>query len=276
VSDDPLAAAKAKARATYDAAADHFDDAPLAFWDLYGRRTVERLALRPGQAVLDVCCGTGASALPAAETVGPGGSVVAVDLAERQLERGRAKAVARGLRNVDFRVGDMTALGFPNGAFDAVVIVFGIFFVPDMEKQVRELLRMTKPGGTLAVTTWGPDLFEPMHAVWKASLTEACPDLVNAFNPWDRITTPDAVRALLADGGGADIQIVAENGRQRLARPEDWWTIALGSGLRWAIDRMTDDARARVFDRNVGFARANAVDVVETNVIYGVARRCGR
>jgi ubiquinone/menaquinone biosynthesis C-methylase UbiE len=272
VPDDPLAAAKAKARATYDAAADHFDDAPLAFWDVYGRRIVERLALRPGQAVLDVCCGTGASALPAAEAVGPGGSVVAVDLSERLLERGSAKAAARGLRNVDFRVGDMTALGFPDGAFDAVVIVFGIFFVPDMEKQVRELLRMTKPGGALAVTTWGPRLWEPMHAVWKASLAEACPDLVNAFNPWDRITTPDAVRALLADGGGAEVQVVAENGRQRLARPEDWWTIALGSGLRWAIDRMTDDARTRVFDRNVGFARANAVDAVETNVIYGIAR----
>jgi len=273
VSDDPLAAAKAKARATYDAAADHFDDAALAFWDVYGRRTVERLAVRPGQAVLDVCCGTGASALPAAEAVGPGGSVVAVDLAERLLERGRAKAAARSLRNVDFRVGDMTALGFPDGAFDAVVIVFGIFFVPDMEKQVRELLRMTKPGGAIAVTTWGPDIFEPMHAVWKASLGEACPDLVNAFNPWDRITTPDAVHALLADGGGADIRVVAENGQQRLARPEDWWTIALGSGFRWAIDRMRDDARARVYDRNVGFARANAVDAVQTNVIYGIARR---
>jgi ubiquinone/menaquinone biosynthesis C-methylase UbiE len=272
VPDDPLAAAKAKARATYEAAADHFDDAPLAFWDASGRRTVDRLALRPGQVVLDVCCGTGASALPAAEAVGPGGSVVAVDLAERLLERGRAKADARGLRNVDFRVGDMTDLGFPDGAFDAVVIVFGIFFVPDMEKQVRELLRMTKPGGALAVTTWGPRLWEPMHAVWKESLAEACPELVSVFNPWDRITTPDAVRTLLADGGGSDIQVVAEDGRQRLARPEDWWTIALGSGLRWTIDRMTDDARTRVFDRNVGFARANSVDAIETNVICGIAR----
>jgi SAM-dependent methyltransferase len=233
---------------------------------------VERLSLRPGQAVLDVCCGTGASALPAAEALGPGGSVVAVDLSDRLLEHGRAKAAARGLRNVDFRVGDMTNLGFPDGAFDAVVIVFGIFFVPDMEKQVRELLRMTKPGGALAVTTWGPRLFEPMHAEWKASLAEAAPDLVSAFNPWDRITTPEAVRTLLADGGAGDIDVVAEGGRQTLARPEDWWTIALGSGFRWAIDRMTDDARARVLDRNVGFARANAVDAIETNVIYAIAR----
>jgi ubiquinone/menaquinone biosynthesis C-methylase UbiE len=271
--DDPLAAAREKARATYDAASDHFDDAPLAFWDVHGRRTVERLALKSGQIVLDVCCGTGASALPAAEAVGPSGSVVAVDLADRLLERGRAKAVARDLRNVDFRVGDMTNLGFPDGVFDAVVIVFGIFFVPDMEKQVRELLRMTKPGGRVAVTTWGPRLFEPMHTVWRASLAEACPHLVSAFNPWDRITTPDVVRSLLAGGGGRDIEVVPEDGRQRLARPDDWWTIALGSGLRWAVDRMMDEAKTRVFDLNVGFARANGVEAVETNVIYGVARR---
>ncbi|HEX8796410.1 MAG TPA: class I SAM-dependent methyltransferase [Polyangiaceae bacterium] len=273
--DDALAAAKAKARATYDAAADHFDDAPLAFWEKYGRRTVEALAVRPGHAVLDVCCGTGASALPAAQAAGPSGSVIGVDLAERLLERARVKAAALGVRNVDFRVGDMTDLGFPDGTFDAVVIVFGIFFVPDMEKQVRELLRMTKPGGRVAVTTWGPRAWEPMHAVWRASLAEACPELANTFNPWDRITTPDAVRKLLADGGGTDIEVVDEDGRQPIAAPEDWWTIALGSGLRWAIDRMTEEARRRVFERNVRFARENAVDAIETNVIYGIARRPG-
>ena len=59
---DPLETAKAKAAATYNAAADHFDDAPLAFWDRYGRRTVERLGLAEGALVLDAGCGSGASA----------------------------------------------------------------------------------------------------------------------------------------------------------------------------------------------------------------------
>ncbi len=62
--DDPLKQAKAKAATTYDAASDHFDDEPLGFWGRIGRRTVERLALAPGDNVLDVGCGTGASALP--------------------------------------------------------------------------------------------------------------------------------------------------------------------------------------------------------------------
>ena len=60
--------AKLKAASTYNAAADHFDDGPLAFWDRYGRGTIERLRLKPGSVVLDVGCGSGASAIPAAET----------------------------------------------------------------------------------------------------------------------------------------------------------------------------------------------------------------
>ena len=88
------------AASTYSAAADHFDELP--FWDRIGRRTVDRLALQAGESVLDACCGTGASALPAAHAVGPGGRVVGLDLAEPALARARAKAREQGLRNVEF------------------------------------------------------------------------------------------------------------------------------------------------------------------------------
>src|SRR5262245_20699899 len=121
--------ARAKAERTYNAAADHFDDEPLAFWARIGARTVSRLELHPGASVLDVGCGTGASALPAAEAVGPDGHVIGVDLADRMLEQARDKARALGLTNVDFRAGDMTATGYPDGSFDAVVSVLSIFFV---------------------------------------------------------------------------------------------------------------------------------------------------
>jgi 2-polyprenyl-3-methyl-5-hydroxy-6-metoxy-1,4-benzoquinol methylase len=95
--DDPLKKAKEKAAATYDAAADHFDDEPLSFWDRVGNRTVANLKLHAGAKVLDVGCGTGASALPAAQAVGKNGSVVGVDLVSRLLDRARAKALAAGL-----------------------------------------------------------------------------------------------------------------------------------------------------------------------------------
>src|SRR5437879_5221698 len=110
-------AIKAQLRATYNAAADHFDDAPLNLWNHCGRRTVELASIRPGGRVLDVCCGSGASAIPAAERVGPSGHVLGTDLAERLLDLARAKAAARDLTNVDFQVGDMTRLAVDRADF---------------------------------------------------------------------------------------------------------------------------------------------------------------
>jgi ubiquinone/menaquinone biosynthesis C-methylase UbiE len=107
---DALTAAKQKAEATYNAAADNFDAGPLGFWERYGRRTVERLDLARGARVLDVCCGSGASALPAARTVGAEGRVIGVDLADRLLDLARATADAQGLSSTEFRRADRTSL----------------------------------------------------------------------------------------------------------------------------------------------------------------------
>jgi ubiquinone/menaquinone biosynthesis C-methylase UbiE len=270
---DPLRQAKAKAAATYDAAADHFDDAPLGFWERIGKRTIDRLALVTGAKVLDVGCGTGASALPAAETVGAKGSVIGFDLSVRLLERAQSKAKARGLSNIEFRLADMTSLSYPNGHFDTVISVFSIFFVPDMESLVRELWRMVRPGGKLAVTTWGPRIFEPAYSRWQTAIRQERPDLYSAFNPWDRITDPQAVRRLLGDGGATNIEIAAEDGNQVLRSAEDWWIIALGSGLRWVIEQMGPEVAARMKADNVNWLSENKIDRLETNAIYAIAHK---
>src|SRR4051795_5281476 len=88
---------KAVSAATYASTADHFDDPALSFWDRVGRQTVARIGLRPGDRVLDACCGTGSSALPGAQVVGATGHVLGLDLAEPALELARAKARAQGV-----------------------------------------------------------------------------------------------------------------------------------------------------------------------------------
>src|SRR5215469_11805166 len=100
-----------RAARTYAAAADHYLLPALGFWDRWGVATVARLPLSPGDAVLDVCCGAGASALPAARAVGPTGSVLGLDLAAPLLVSARQRAVNLGLRNVSFRECDATAAG---------------------------------------------------------------------------------------------------------------------------------------------------------------------
>ena len=264
---------KLKAETTYNAAADHFDDGPLAFWDRYGRRTVKKLSLAPGASVLDVGCGSGASAIPAAVSVGPSGRVIGVDLAQRLLDIARAKAIAQKLDNMEFRRADMEALGYEDASFDAVICVFAIFFVPDMVKQVRELWRHVRAGGKLAITTWGPRMFEPGSQAWWSAVKAVRPDLVTAVNPWERITTPRAVRQLLSDSGIENVAVTAEEGRQALESPEDWWTVVLGSGYRWTVEQMDDQQRERVRAANLKTLQDNRVEFIETNVIYAVATK---
>jgi SAM-dependent methyltransferase len=219
-----------------------------------------------------VACGSGASALPAAEAVGPTGRVVGVDLAENLLALARAKASRRQLGNVEFRCADMTALGYPDATFDAVVCVFGVFFVPDMDALTAGLWRMVKRGGRLAITTWGPDMFAPMYKRWNEALRALRPDLVSDFNPWDRITSPDALRRLFADAGISDVEITPEAGSQPLEEPADVWTVAAGSGLRWAIAQLGPDA-ARLRETMVDWAAQTRLAAIATNVIYAVATR---
>lgn len=261
------------AEVAYDWAADHFDGAPLGFWKRYGRRTIERLGLVPGERVLDVCCGSGASALPAAHAVGPTGSVLAVDLAENLLRLGRRKAEAAGLRWLEFRRGDMANLGLADGSFDAVVCVFGIFFARNLEQQLRDLWRLLRPHGQLAITTWGPEMFAPAYEHWIEAVQAVRPDLVSAFHPWDRIVTAEAVRRMFEDAGIEDVRVEARTGWQPLRVPDDFWTIALGTGLRWTIEHLGEARAAMVRHAVVTALAARRVNRVATNVIYAVARR---
>ena len=73
----------------------------------------------------------------------------------------------------------------------------------------------------------------------------------------DRITDVVSVRKLLQDGGVEDTEVIAEEGVQPLPSADDWWTIALGSGLRWTIDQMGQEAATRVKQDNVGWFTEN-------------------
>jgi len=265
--------AKAKTTATYNAAADFFDNPANTFWERFGRRTIERLHLRRGQTVLDVCCGSGASAIRAAEVVGPEGAVLGVDLAENLLQLARSKARARGFPNAEFRVGDMLALGVPEASFDAVVCVFGIFFVAEMAAAVRELWRVVRPGGKLAITTWGPRFFEPVTTVYWNAIREVRPDLYKGFNPWDRICDPPALRAILEEGGVEEAEIVAESGSHPLVSPEDWWIAVLGSGFRGTIEQLDGAAREHVRATCLAYVTRSDIRAVEANVVYAIATK---
>ena len=265
---------KRRAELTYNAAADHFDDPPLGFWDRCGQATVDRLELRRGAHVLDVCAGAGASALPAAARVGPTGRVVAVDLAENLLALARRKAERAGLSSVlSTRCADVDTLDERDERFDAVMCVFGVFFFPDMTATTARLWRVVAAGGHLAVTTWGPRLFEPANSVFWDEVGRVRPELNRGYQPWDSLTDPDTLARLLERAGVADARIVAVNDTFPLATAQDFWSIVLGSGYRATHDALTRGEQNVVHDRVVARLTSEGVSTIETNVIYATATK---
>jgi SAM-dependent methyltransferase len=231
------------------------------------------VSLKPSAHVLDACCGTGASAIPAAEAVGADGRVVGVDLAENLLTLARVKAQRRSLSHVEFRLGDVEALDPSAEMFDAVICVFGIFFLPDMPAGVRRLWQVVRPGGQLAITTWGPRFLEPGSSVFWDAVRSEQPDLYKSFNPWDRITEPNALTAMLLEAGVQTSSVASEAGAQQLASAEDFWTIVLGTGYRSTVEQLDLEARERVRRATVNWLSEHHVRSLETNAVFALARK---
>lgn len=263
----------ARTEAVFNAASDYFDAPALSFWNRFGKQTIDRLLLRPADHVLDVCCGTGASAIPAAVCVGDTGYVLGIDLAESLLQLARKKSEQQGLKNIEFRYGDFENLDLPDESFDAIICVFGIFFVPDMIAAVRELWRLLRPGGKLAITSWGEKVFEPANHIFWDVLEAERPDLCKKLAPWERISNPVALQALLEVGGANQVKVVAEEETHDLATPEDWWTMILGGGLRGTIDQLDPAARERIRQANLHALQTHQVHSLAVDVLYAVAQK---
>jgi SAM-dependent methyltransferase len=132
----------------------HF--APLETWTTApAARLVRHARLAAGQRVLDIACGTGVVAITAARA---GARVTGLDLTPQLLERARENAKLAGVE-VEFREGDVEQLPFDNADFDVVLSQFGHMFAPRPEVAIAEMLRVLRAGGTIAFSTWPPELF---------------------------------------------------------------------------------------------------------------------
>lgn len=118
-------------------------------------RLIKFANINSGQRVLDVACGTGVVALSAARN---GATVVGADLTPELLERAKENNAIFGL-DVEFHESDVESLPFNNEEFDVVLSQFGHMFAPRPDVALSEMLRVLKPGGTIAFSTWPPELF---------------------------------------------------------------------------------------------------------------------
>lgn len=148
----PAEALRARVRATWTAG----DFGRIAVgYEQGAAEFIERLALQPGERVLDVACGTGNLALPAARA---GARVTGVDIAPALVAQLAGRAIAERLL-LDAREGDAEALPFAEGSFDTVVTMFGAIFAAAPDRAGGELLRVTRAGGRIAMANWTPEGF---------------------------------------------------------------------------------------------------------------------
>ena len=119
-----------------------------------GAELVGTLGIRPGMKVLDLGCGDGTTALPAAQL---GADVLGVDIADNLVAAGNARASAEGLGNLRFQQGDASNLaGLADDSFDLVVSIFGAMFAPRPMDVASEMVRVTRPGGRIVMGNWIP------------------------------------------------------------------------------------------------------------------------
>jgi SAM-dependent methyltransferase len=261
---------------TYTSAARGYDAASPG-WGRVIDHSLELLRLRPGDAVLDIGCGPGILAVRAAKQVLPGGSVTGVDIAEGMLDVAREKAAEHGVGEiVTFQLGDMHALPFPDGHFDAVACSYAMFFARDVTEVGRELWRVLAPGGRLVVATIGEQFFEPMWSEFRRETARHRPDL-EIDMPWERRQVSDGgtLCGLLAAGDVRIRRLDVEDVPVPLSGPDDWWAIAEGTGIRRAIEEMGAETAQAVRDANSRSMQEHGVRRVTISTNFVLAEKPG-
>jgi ubiquinone/menaquinone biosynthesis C-methylase UbiE len=119
------------------------------------QKLLEMAALGPGESVLEVACGTGLVSFPAAEAVGPGGTVLGTDISEKMVESCRREAARRGFAHTRFERMEAEKIELPDAVFDAALCSLGLMYVPEPVRALEELHRVLRPGGRAVSAVWG-------------------------------------------------------------------------------------------------------------------------
>ncbi len=191
----------------YDAGAGAYDRLTGRWSRMYVDTVMNAARVTSGSHVLDVATGTGDAAIVAADLVGSSGTVVAMDISLPML--GEASIKADG-RQIAFLPADARHLPFADGAFDALVCLFGLMFVPDQVTALKGFRRLLRPGGSVVATCWGTPARAPFAGLVAQALGAQMPedhdDLLRPFS----LSDPHADVALFEAAGFGEVRIALE------------------------------------------------------------------
>ncbi len=182
------------------------------------------VGLEPGERFLDVAAGPGGLSLPAARL---GAEVLATDWSPAMIERFEARAREEGLSKAEGRVMDCHALDLPDDSFDVTGSQFGVMLVPDQPRALREMVRVTKPGGRVLVIAYGPPAELEFLQVFIGALTAVAPDFPGVPDdppPLEfQVADPAVLRQRLTDAGLKDVRVERTAERPEFASGQEMW-----------------------------------------------------
>ena len=262
-----IAAVFGRAAATYDTV--------LPFFGEFGARLVELAGLRRGESVLDVGCGRGATLLPAAERVGPEGTVLGVDLAEEMVTLLGADIAARGLSGASVRQMDVQALEVDSGSFDVVLCSFVLHLLPDPAQAAGAMVRALRVGGRcVAASPTGarPD-WEFLGPLFGDYAKRAGVPMVMPFRP-------DFDLAGLLAAAGLDVTVaVTERVEFHFADEQTWWDWAWTQGMRALFEALTpadlDSLREQLFAELRARRTGAGIPMAQTAAFVVAEKRAG-
>jgi SAM-dependent methyltransferase len=194
-----------------------------------GQAMIRSVMLRSGDTVLDIATGTGEPGLTAAGHVGAG-KVVGIDLSEEMVAIAQENAVQKNLSNYSAEVGDAEKINFSEHSFDVILCRMGVMFFPKPNIALKEMFRVLKPSGRLALSFWNSPELNPwltlIVSVLRRELKVAAPD-PDAPNPF-RFASPNKLVDLVREGGFQNISLQVIEGEMPFRSAEDYWEISAG------------------------------------------------
>jgi SAM-dependent methyltransferase len=176
---------------------------PVSAW------MIEHAQLQPGQKVLELAAGPGDTGFLAAELIQPGGMLLSTDATETMLEVARSRAAQLGIRNVEFKQIELEWIDLDTASVDVALCKWGLMFTVDPEAALREVRRVLRPGGRIALAAWD----QPAENAWATIPTKAMVELGHTTPPDPEapgmfiLSAPGRLQDLLESAGFVDVLV---------------------------------------------------------------------
>lgn len=269
----PQAPPTERIRAAWDALAEGYDRFTTPMNLALAERALQHVELAPGTRLLDVASGAGALALPAARA---GADVLATDLAPEMVERLARRARAEGLANLDARVMDGMALALEDETVDVAASQFGVMLFPDLAGGLREMVRVTRPGGQVLMVTFGPLERVAFLGVFVGALRASVagfegPPLDPPPLPF-QVGDPARLQAVMEEAGLQEVRVEVLEHTMRFASGAEMWDAIVHSnpiGAAMVTGLSEGQRRGAEAELDAALARNGNVIANQVNVAVG-------